>query len=107
VLLRMTYLRGVNIGLFAYDFDQTWMAFFMDADLRIYCRYGSRDATSADAHNSAEGLLHSMKRVPAVHKEETANPKPAPMLPKLTKQSVNWPVFPARVCLYLKNIYDQ
>ncbi|MBY0523638.1 MAG: PDZ domain-containing protein [Gemmataceae bacterium] len=82
MLLRMTYLRGVNVNLFTYDYDQTWMAFFMDADLRIYSRYGSRDAASADAHNSAEGLLHTMKRVLEVHKEESANEQPAPMLPK-------------------------
>ena len=70
VLLRLTYLRPVNIALFTYDYDQTWMAFFLDADLRIYCRYGCRDASSADSHNSAEGLLHTMDQVLALHKEE-------------------------------------
>ena len=34
VLLRMTYLRGVNIAIFEYDYDMTWMSFFLDADAR-------------------------------------------------------------------------
>lgn len=84
VRLRITLLRGVNIGLFVYDYDQTWMSFFLDADLRIYSRYGSRNAKASDSHNSAEGLLHTMRQVLALHKEENAQPKPPPQLPPKT-----------------------
>lgn len=72
VLLRMTYLRGVDLNLFAYDYDQTWMAFFLDADGRTYARYGSRDADSAESCNSVAGLRFTMEEVLRVHKEETA-----------------------------------
>jgi hypothetical protein len=81
VLLRLTYMRGVNIGLFAYDYDMTWMSFFLDAEGRIYSRYGSRDSTSPDSHNSAAGLIHTMEEVLRVHKEETAKERPAYQLP--------------------------
>ena len=81
VRLRITLLRGVNIGLFAYDYDQTWMSFFLDADARIYSRYGCRDASSADSFNSAEGLLHTMRQVLAVHKEASGQEKPPHQLP--------------------------
>ena len=77
-----TYLRLVNIALFVYDYDQTWMAFFLDADLRIYSRYGCRDASSADSHNSAEGLFSTMVEVLAIHKEESGKVQPPPKLPK-------------------------
>jgi hypothetical protein len=82
VRLRLTYLRGVNIGLFAYDYDQTWMGFFLDADCRIYSRYGSRSAAASDSHNSAEGLLHTIRQVLAVHKEEITRDLPPVKLPK-------------------------
>jgi len=85
VLLRITQLRGVNIALFAYDYDQTWMSFFLDADARIYSRYGSRDNNSADSHNSPEGLLHTMEQVLRVHKEESAKPRPPYLLPPPVK----------------------
>src|SRR5262249_716047 len=35
-------MNGVNINLFQFDYDLTWMAFFMDADDRFYARYGGR-----------------------------------------------------------------
>jgi hypothetical protein len=78
VLLRMTYLRGVNLSQFRFDYDLTWMAFFLDADGRIYSRYGSRNAVSADSHNSAEGLLHTMREVRRLHREASARPQPTP-----------------------------
>ena len=65
----MTYLRGANIGLFEYDYDQTWMSFFLDADGRVISRYGSRDSTSADSHNTPAGLRNTMHEVLAAHQE--------------------------------------
>jgi len=69
VKLRLTFLRGVDIGIFDFDFDQTWMAFFLDADGRVLSRYGSRSAGSAESHNSLEGLADTMDRVLALHRE--------------------------------------
>lgn len=81
VLLRMTFMRGVDLGLFAFDYDMTWMSFFLDADCRIYARYGSRDHTSPESHNSPAGLVHTMKRVLKLHKEAMAKPRPEFKLP--------------------------
>ncbi len=72
VKLRMTFLRNADIGLFDFDFDQTWMAFFLDADGHVLSRYGSRDAASSESHNSTEGLLDIMDRVLALSKELNA-----------------------------------
>ncbi len=80
VRLRMTYLRGVNVKLFDYDFDQTWMSFFLDADLRILSRYGSRDASSADSQNCVEGLASAMRQVLDLHKAAAKPATPAPAL---------------------------
>ena len=82
VLLRMTYMRGVNIALFEYDYDMTWMSFFLDADGRVYSRYGSRGSVSADSHNTPAGLLNTMRAVLAVHQEESAKTRPAYQPPR-------------------------
>ena len=91
VLLRMTYMRGVNIGLFEYDYDMTWMAFFLDADGRIISRYGTRDHTSSDSHNTSGGLRNTMSEVLAVHKEESAKPQKPYVMPKL--QPIDIPAY--------------
>lgn len=85
VLLRMTYLRGVNIALFSYDFDQTFMTFFLDPEGRIYSRYGSRTAASPEALNSVDGLLFTMKEVLKAHKEDSLKSRPALRLPEPKK----------------------
>lgn len=80
VFLRIVQMNGVDLNLFRFNYDLTWMAFFIDADARIYSRYGGRDATSAESRLSREGLLWTMKEVLRVHKEAGAD-KPAPPKP--------------------------
>src|SRR5436190_12324443 len=79
----MTYMRDVNIALFEYDYDMTWMSFFLDADARIYTRYGSRDHSASDSHNTSAGLRHTMKEVLALHEEESVLPREPYTPPKL------------------------
>jgi S1-C subfamily serine protease len=43
------------------------MAFFLDADERVYARYGGRDAASPDARQSLEGLRYTMQSVLKMH----------------------------------------
>jgi S1-C subfamily serine protease len=43
------------------------MVFFMDANERVYARYGGRDAQSPDTRQSLEGLRYTMQSVLAMH----------------------------------------
>src|SRR5262249_13948007 len=79
VLLRMSHMRGVNIGLFTFDYNENWQGMFLDADGRIYARYGSVDPDTRESHNTVDGLLHTMEAVLALHEKE---PKPAFTPPK-------------------------
>jgi hypothetical protein len=81
VFLRMTRMNGVNLNLFQFDYDLTWMSFFLDADGRIYSRYGGRDNQSADGRLSAAGLLHTMKEVLEIHKAAQAKKLPTAKVP--------------------------
>jgi hypothetical protein len=74
VLLRMSHMRGVNIGLFTFDYNENWQGMFLDTDGRIYARYGSVDPDTRTSHNTVEGLLHTMEAVLALHARES---KPA------------------------------
>lgn len=64
------------MNLFRFDYDVTFMVFFMDADRRVYARYGGRDGTSPDARQSLAGLRATMESVLAEHRSET--PRYAP-----------------------------
>jgi membrane-associated protease RseP (regulator of RpoE activity) len=60
-------MNGVNIRLFQFERDLTWMAFFMDANDQFYARYGGRDASSPEAFLSADSLIGLMERVLELH----------------------------------------
>jgi hypothetical protein len=61
--VRIVQMNQVDVGLFQFDYDVTWMGFFLDAQDHILSRYGGRDAKSADARLSIAGLKHTMREV--------------------------------------------
>jgi predicted metalloprotease with PDZ domain len=62
-------MRGVNLSVFDFDYDLTWMAFFLSADEQVYGRYGGRDAQSADARLSLAGLRSAMAAALVAHRK--------------------------------------
>jgi membrane-associated protease RseP (regulator of RpoE activity) len=67
VRVRLTRLDGVDLNLFEFDYDLTLMVFFLNAEGKIYARYGGRDALSADGRQSPAGLRYTMQSVLAMH----------------------------------------
>jgi len=60
-------MNGVDLARFDFDYDTTWHAFFLDADLNVYSRYGGRDEDSSDGRLSTESLATTIREVLAVH----------------------------------------
>ena len=65
-------MNGVNVRRFEFDFDTTWTAFFLDADLNVYSRYGGRDAGEPEDRLSKHSLLQTMSEVLDVHTRRQA-----------------------------------
>jgi predicted metalloprotease with PDZ domain len=68
--VRLTRIENLNLNLFEFDYDLTMMIFFMDADGRVYGRYGGRDARNADNRQSLAGLHYTMESVLAMHNRQ-------------------------------------
>jgi membrane-associated protease RseP (regulator of RpoE activity) len=72
-------MNDVNLALFQYDYDVTWMCFFLNANQYIHSRYGGRDARGAEERLSVAGLKHTMRRVLVEHAvQPDAAPAKAP-----------------------------
>ncbi len=67
VRVRLTRIDDADLNLFEFDYDLTFMVFFLNADGQVYARYGGRDAESADGRQSLDGLHYTMKSVLAMH----------------------------------------
>ncbi len=75
VCVRVIQMRGIDTSVFQFDYDLTWCGIFLNADLTIYGRYGSRNAgrDKSDQLMSVDGLKAAMTRALAVHKGYPAN----------------------------------
>jgi hypothetical protein len=78
--VRLVRITGVDLSLFDFDHDLTWMAFFLGPDERIYGRYGGRDAEGPDTRNSLVGLKYAMHAALDSHRKKDAGQ------PALTRQ---------------------
>lgn len=63
----MTRIDNLDLNLFDFDYDLTMMIFFLDADEKVYARYGGRDSKDADNRQSLAGLNYTMKSVLEMH----------------------------------------
>lgn len=63
-------MRGVDLTLFDFDFDTTWAGFFVNADGRIYGRFGGRDAKSAEKYASLAGLRYALRAALEAYRQD-------------------------------------
>src|SRR5262249_12184718 len=93
VCVRVVTIDDLDLSLFQFDYDQTWSAFFLNADGTIYGRYGTRAANGENSttHISIRSFRKTMQRVLEIHKGYPSNkeqlagkrgPKPEYRIPK-------------------------
>jgi serine protease Do len=100
VCVRLTRMNDIDISLFQFDYDLTWVCFFLDGNDRIYSRYGGRDAGHAEGRVSVAGLKHTMEQVLADHSAPatTAPPRePTPAHQVFTR---------SRGCMHCHNVWQ-
>src|SRR5262245_46218481 len=106
VLVRLTRMRGVDLDLFDFDFDLTWMAFFLDADGRVLGRYGGRDADGPDGRSSLAGLRYALERALALHKSGKAPPPARAARPRTVEDLPAARRLSAWGCVHCHQVYD-
>jgi serine protease Do len=57
------------LNVFDYDYDLTWIGFFLSADGRVYGRFGGRDEKSAEGHLSLPALRYAMTAALQAHRQ--------------------------------------
>ena len=70
VCVRIIQTKGLDLGLFQYDYDMSWAAMFLAPDLTIYGRYGTRNASGpgSDLLLSAAAFKKAAERALKLHK---------------------------------------
>lgn len=74
VCVRIVQANGMDLSLFQFDYDQSFHAFFMNADKTIYGRFGTRSHREDETQNmTMEGFGKALTAVLALHKEYPQN----------------------------------
>jgi serine protease Do len=74
VCVRIVHANGMDLSLFQFDYDQSWAAFFLNADLTIYGRYGTRShQTESDNDVSLEGFAKALAAALDLHEHYPKN----------------------------------
>ncbi len=68
VCVRIPHANGMDLTVFQFDYDQSWAAFFLEPDMTILGRYGTRSSrTDSSSDVSLEGFAKTLQRVIAIH----------------------------------------
>ncbi len=74
VCVRIVHANGMDLSLFQFDYDQSWAAFFLNADLTIYGRYGTRSHPTESVEDvSLEGFAMALAGALKLHAEYPGN----------------------------------
>jgi predicted metalloprotease with PDZ domain len=101
-------MREVDLSLFDFDFDLTWMGFFLSPAEKVYGRYGGRDGGSADSRVSVQGLCYALEAALQRHNAEQYAGEVAASKRAYTTVA-DLPAFrrlPANACVHCHQVYD-
>jgi predicted metalloprotease with PDZ domain len=99
-------MRGADLDVFAFDYDLTWAAFLLNADEKIYGRFGGRDAGPADKYLTLAGLKHAMRAALAAYKKEPPRPAAEPKAVRAVEQYAAAKRLKPNACIHCHQVYD-
>jgi hypothetical protein len=74
VCVRVVQANGLDLGLFQFDYDQSFAAFLMNGDKTVYGRYGTRShQTESDDDVTLEGFAQALEAGLAIHASYPVN----------------------------------
>lgn len=99
-------MRGVNLNVFDFDYDLTWSAFFLNADEKVYGRFGGREPGSPDTYLTLAGLKHALRQALAAHRREpSAQPASKPSVRTVEQYPAAGRLKPG-ACIHCHQVYD-
>ena len=75
VCVRVIQTNGLDLNVFQYDYDMSWAAMFLNPDMTVYGRYGSRTASGKESDGllTTAGFRAAAERALALHKAYPGN----------------------------------
>lgn len=105
--MRLVRIAGHDLNLFDFDYDVTWMAFFLNANEKVLGRYGGRDASGPDGRLSLPGLRYAMQAALDAHSgAPQARPAERPARPLLAEEYPVAKRLRRGECIHCHQVYE-
>jgi serine protease Do len=104
VRVRLPRVDDTDLNLFEFDYDLTFMVFFLDAKENVYARYGGRDGKDADNRQSLEGLAYTMNSVLQTHESKDKSFAPKSQAKPMYLHNLSNPPAFGRGCMHCHQI---
>lgn len=69
-------MRGLDLNVFDFDYDLSWAALFMNADGKVFGRFGSRDSEVKSKDHSLPALRFALEKSLEKHQANSSNSSP-------------------------------
>src|SRR5947209_19673379 len=100
-------MRGVDLNVFDFDYDLTWAALFMNADEKIYGRYGGRGPGPAEEYLTLPALKQALRAALAAHRSEAGGrPAGGRPQPRTVEQYAAARRLAPGACIHCHQVYD-
>ena len=108
VLLKIGDMRGLDLGLFDFDYDLTWAALMFDQHGNVLGRFGGRDADTPGKYHSLRGLRYSLEQ--AWQRFERGGEQPPRRRPVTSGRRIEEYAgaqrFSAKACFHCHNVHE-
>jgi hypothetical protein len=106
VLLKIGDMRGLDLGLFDFDYDLSWAALMFEPGGNVLGRFGGGDAGSPEKYHSLKGLRYSLDQAWAEF-ERAAPAKPKSIRSgKKVEDYAGAQRFSPKACFHCHNVHE-
>jgi serine protease Do len=102
----LTSLRGVNLDVFEFDYDLTWMAIFLSPDERVLGRFGGRTPDNTDTYRTIDALRFALETALKRHQQGPPPERPPVLPPRTVEQYPGFARFAPKSCAHCHHAYD-
>lgn len=100
-------MRGVNLDQFDFDYDLTWMAFFLRSSGKVIGRFGGRMPEDKNAYLTLDGLNYALRN--ALQKHRAGYDSRRHKVNRSRRTVEQYPAskqLPAKSCIHCHHVYD-
>lgn len=102
--LRLSKLRGLDLNVFDFDYDLTWVALMLSPEGKVLGRFGGRDASSPSTYLTLAGLRYALES--SLEKHRKPGDRFVPAIPRFPEDYPAARKMSASACIHCHHVHE-